>query len=71
MGLYGFRKDFLKEFCSHPQVEMEVAESLEQLRALYMGAKIKVAEVFTEAIGVDHPEDIEKVEAILKQRGLD
>lgn len=68
IGMYAFRKNFLKDFCTHPQSPIEVAESLEQLRALDMGAKIKVVKTNYDCIGVDHPEDIEKVERILRER---
>ncbi len=70
IGLYGYRKSFLDEFCRHQQVNIELGESLEQLRALYMGANIKVSEVFAEAVGVDHPDDIARVEKILNERGM-
>jgi 3-deoxy-manno-octulosonate cytidylyltransferase (CMP-KDO synthetase) len=66
IGLYAFRKSFLAEFCAEPPTPLESAEGLEQLRALYLGARIKVVPVEHESWGVDTPEDIAKVEALLK-----
>ena len=67
IGLYGYRKSFLKTFCAAPQAEIEKAESLEQLRALYLGAKIRVVPVEERSFGVDTPEDLKKVEEKLKK----
>lgn len=67
IGLYAFRKTFLAEFCAQRPTALELAEGLEQLRALYLGARIKVVEVDFESWGVDTPEDIAKVEALLKR----
>jgi 3-deoxy-manno-octulosonate cytidylyltransferase (CMP-KDO synthetase) len=67
IGLYAFRKSFLAEFCSAKPTALELAEGLEQLRALYLGARIKVVEVDFESWGVDTPEDIAKVERLLKR----
>ncbi|MBC7421785.1 MAG: 3-deoxy-manno-octulosonate cytidylyltransferase [Bdellovibrio sp.] len=66
IGLYAFSKAFLQKFCSSPQSEIEKSESLEQLRALYLGAKIKVLRVEKPTYGVDTPEDLQKLEAALK-----
>lgn len=66
IGLYAFRKSFLAEFCAHGPTQLELAEGLEQLRALYLGARIKVVEVDHESWGVDTPEDVARVEAILQ-----
>lgn len=66
IGIYGFRKKFLKEFCQRPASALEMAEGLEQLRALAMGAKIQVVKVDYESWGVDTPEDVQKVERVLK-----
>lgn len=62
IGLYGFKSSFLKDFCNFPQAEIEKNESLEQLRALYMGAKIKVISVEQPTYGIDTPEDLERLE---------
>jgi len=66
IGLYGYTREFLQKFCSAPQAEIEKFESLEQLRALYLGAKIKVLQVEKPTYGVDTPEDLQKLEALLK-----
>ncbi len=65
IGLYAYRRDFLAKFCAQGVVPLETAEGLEQLRALYMGARIKVVRVEHESWGVDTPEDVKKIEAIL------
>lgn len=67
IGLYAYRFHFLREFCQTNPVAMEIAEGLEQLRALYLGAKIKVVPVEADSWGVDIPEDIKVVEQKLKQ----
>jgi 3-deoxy-manno-octulosonate cytidylyltransferase (CMP-KDO synthetase) len=69
IGLYAFRKSFLSRFCAQSPTPLELAEGLEQLRALYLGARIKVVEVDHESWGVDTPEDVAKVESLLKTRG--
>lgn len=65
IGLYGYRRDFLLSYIKMPQSSLELAESLEQLRALSNGYRIKVVEVADDSIGVDTPEDLERVRAIL------
>jgi 3-deoxy-manno-octulosonate cytidylyltransferase (CMP-KDO synthetase) len=66
VGMYAYTKDFLKRFCETAPAEIEIAERLEQLRALYLGAKIKVLRVPTANPGVDTPEDLAKLENLLK-----
>lgn len=66
IGLYAYTKSFLQTFCTSPQAEIEKAESLEQLRALYLGARIKVIQVEKPTYGVDTPEDLRTLEALLK-----
>lgn len=68
IGMYGYRSNFLKEFCQHPPSEIEQSESLEQLRALSMGASIQVISVAEASVGVDTPEDALKVEEYLKRK---
>ncbi|MGD9276205.1 MAG: 3-deoxy-manno-octulosonate cytidylyltransferase [Candidatus Pacearchaeota archaeon] len=67
IGLYSYRKDFLLKFSKMGQTTLEKAESLEQLRALENGFKIKVVETKNESIGVDIPEDLERVREIMKR----
>ncbi|MGZ3772416.1 MAG: 3-deoxy-manno-octulosonate cytidylyltransferase [Pseudobdellovibrionaceae bacterium] len=67
IGMYAYSKNFLKQFCEASPALIEKAESLEQLRALYLGAKIKVIRVKDASIGVDTPEDLAKLEKLLSQ----
>lgn len=68
VGMYGYRKSFLEKFCAAPPADLEIAESLEQLRALDLGAKIEVGEIVSSSLGVDMPEDVARVEKILLGR---
>ncbi len=61
IGLYVYRRDFLLRYPGLPVGPLEKAERLEQLRALENGHKIRVVETEYESIGVDSPEDLEKV----------
>ncbi|MBC7467005.1 MAG: 3-deoxy-manno-octulosonate cytidylyltransferase [Bdellovibrio sp.] len=65
IGLYGYSKQFLQKFCTTDQTALEKKESLEQLRALYLGVRIKVLPVEKPTYGVDTPEDLQKLEALL------
>ena len=67
IGMYAYQKAFLKRFCAAPQCAIEKAESLEQLRALFLGAKIRVVQVQESSWGVDVPEDIAVIESRLKK----
>lgn len=67
IGMYAYSKKFLGQFCAAPPAEIEKAESLEQLRALYLGAKIKVIKVKEASLGVDTPEDLVKLEKLLSK----
>lgn len=62
IGIYGFQKEFLGRFCQQAPTSIEMAEGLEQLRALHLGAKIRVLQVDYESWGVDTPEDVKRVE---------
>lgn len=66
LGLYVYKKEFLKTFCMTAPCNLERAESLEQLRALWLGAKIQTYIVDYNCIGVDSPEDVHKVEPYLR-----
>lgn len=68
VGLYAYRKSFLEKFCAQKPVGVEIQESLEQLRALYLGARIKVVRTEHESWGVDTPEDVAKIEAMIASR---
>jgi 3-deoxy-manno-octulosonate cytidylyltransferase (CMP-KDO synthetase) len=65
LGLYVFRRDALLEYPTLPQGDLERVEQLEQLRWLENGWKIRVAEVEHDAISVDIPEDVARVEKLL------
>lgn len=67
IGVYAYQKSFLKKFCDHDLGFHESFEKLEQLRALQMGAKIKMIETSNSYQGVDTKEDLERVNSILKQ----
>jgi 3-deoxy-manno-octulosonate cytidylyltransferase (CMP-KDO synthetase) len=66
-GLYAYRRSFLLEYAGWPQSALEKCEALEQLRALERGVTIKVVEADAPSIGVDTPEDLERVRAIFEQ----
>src|SRR5688572_784529 len=61
VGMYGYRRDFLLEFAALPQTDLEQAESLEQLRALEHGIRIRTVETQYDSIEVDSPDDLERV----------
>ena len=61
IGLYGYRRDFLLTFAALAQTPLERSESLEQLRALEHGFRIRAVETAFESIEVDTPEDLERV----------
>jgi 3-deoxy-manno-octulosonate cytidylyltransferase (CMP-KDO synthetase) len=60
-GLYVYRREYLLRFTKLPQTWLEKYEMLEQMRALENGARIKVVEAAASSIGVDTPEDYERV----------
>jgi len=67
LGLYVFQRDALLEYPTLPQGELERIEQLEQLRWMENGWKIRVAEVEHDAVSVDVPEDVERVEKLLQK----
>jgi len=68
-GLYVYRRDVLLQFVKWPQSELEIRESLEQLRALEHGVTIKAIQASSPSIGVDNLNDLEHVRAILENSG--
>ncbi len=68
IGIYAYRRDFLQRFCAQAPTMLEQFEGLEQLRALYLGARIRVVAVEHDSWGVDTPEDILKIENLMKGR---
>jgi 3-deoxy-manno-octulosonate cytidylyltransferase (CMP-KDO synthetase) len=61
IGVYAYRRAFVRELAALPQTPLELAESLEQLRALEHGFDICAVETHYDSIGVDTPEDLERV----------
>lgn len=70
VGLYCYRTDFLLEYPTLPRGPLEQAEQLEQLRALENGYAIRVAETEYSSIGVDTPEDLERVTEMFQRTRL-
>lgn len=66
LGIYGYKRDALFMMTSLPQTSYEMAESLEQLRALQNGMKIKVAVVNNVPVGIDTKEDFEKFKSMVE-----
>jgi 3-deoxy-manno-octulosonate cytidylyltransferase (CMP-KDO synthetase) len=67
LGLYAFRREALLEYPTLPQGELERIEQLEQLRWMENGTKIRVAEVEHDAVSVDVPQDVARVEKLLRK----
>ena len=66
-GIYAYRRKLLFDFIIWPQGVLEKIESLEQLRVLEHGEKILVAISDQESVGVDTPEDVQRVEKLLAE----
>lgn len=66
IGLYVYRRQFLLEYSSLPVGPLEQAERLEQLRALENGHRIRVVETDCESMGVDTPQDLERVSRLFE-----
>ncbi|HXZ11240.1 MAG TPA: 3-deoxy-manno-octulosonate cytidylyltransferase [Candidatus Sulfotelmatobacter sp.] len=69
IGIYAFRRDVLLEIPTLPPGDLERLEKLEQLRWLENGFRIRVIETEYDAVSVDVPADIERVEKILRDTG--
>lgn len=67
IGLYAYCTDVLREVTMLPQGQLEMAESLEQLRWLENGYRIRVALTDMETVGIDTPEDLAKAERMLAE----
>lgn len=68
IGMYAYRADALRGFASLPPSPLEQAEKLEQLRFLQAGIPIRVLEAPPMGAGVDTPEDLERVRALVRER---
>lgn len=66
IGMYAFRSEILKEICHLPQSRLELDESLEQLRWLENGYRIRVGITNRQTIGIDTPADLERARKLLK-----
>ncbi|MBJ6761294.1 3-deoxy-manno-octulosonate cytidylyltransferase [Myxococcaceae bacterium JPH2] len=69
IGLYGYRRDVLLRLATLPPTPLEETEKLEQLRALEHGIPIRCARVAWRTVAVDVPEDVARVEAVIRARG--
>lgn len=67
LGLYAYRREVLREVTQLPQSPLEKAESLEQLRWLENGYRIRVGLTDVETVGIDTPEDLQRAEHFLNQ----
>jgi 3-deoxy-manno-octulosonate cytidylyltransferase (CMP-KDO synthetase) len=70
VGIYAYRRTCLEQLVRTPPTRLEMAEKLEQLRALHLGARIRVMITQAPALGVDEPADVARAEAALRQAGL-
>lgn len=64
LGLYAYRREVLLAYTKWPQTPLEKRESLEQLRLMERGIKIRLVEVAHDSIGVDTPEDLKRLEML-------
>lgn len=69
LGIYAYRPEVLERLVGLPPSELEQVEKLEQLRALQHEVALKVIPTTFRSVGVDTPEDLEKVEGIVTARG--
>ena len=67
LGIYAYRREVLRDITKLPQSPLEIAESLEQLRWLQNGYRIRVGETDVETVGIDTPEDLQRAETFLQQ----
>ena len=70
VGIYAYKREFLLDYVKMEQTPLELSESLEQLRAIENGYKIKVLETPYSVIGVDVADDVEKVKKIISDKNL-
>jgi 3-deoxy-manno-octulosonate cytidylyltransferase (CMP-KDO synthetase) len=69
VGLYAYRRDFLLAFAALPPTPLEMTESLEQLRALEHGFKIRLVEIDSAPLSVDTPEDLKRILVLADNAG--
>ena len=68
LGIYAYRRAVLREVTLLPQSSLEKAESLEQLRWLQNGYRIRIGLTDVETVGIDTPEDLQRAEQLLEAR---
>ena len=66
IGLYVYRREFLLRYATLPVGPLEQTERLEQLRALENGFRIRVVETDYESFGIDTPDDLERVQSLIR-----
>ena len=71
IGIYGFTRSFLEQFVALPKSPLEEAESLEQLRVLENGYKIKVIVTGYSGFGIDTPDDLERARKLLRSEDVE
>jgi 3-deoxy-manno-octulosonate cytidylyltransferase (CMP-KDO synthetase) len=71
LGIYGYRRETLLRLVKYQVSALEAAEKLEQLRALENGIQIAVVQVEYDSVGVDVPEDVGRVERMMKGKRMD
>jgi len=70
IGIYLYQRSFLDKLVKEPPCLLERAECLEQLRALYIGGRIRIITTDQAGSGVDTPDDVQKVESEMKRMGI-
>ena len=70
IGIYGYKRDILLQFAKMPQSELELGESIELLRAVENGLKVKIHQTKHKSVDVDYPEYIKIVEEIIKKEKI-
>jgi len=70
IGLYAYKREVLAQVTRLPQSPLELAESLEQLRWLENGYRIRVGITDVETVGIDTPDDLTRAEEFLKANGI-
>jgi 3-deoxy-manno-octulosonate cytidylyltransferase (CMP-KDO synthetase) len=68
VGLYAYRREALAQFVASPPSPLELREKLEQLRALSLGLRIEAGVIAHAPIGVDTPEDLERVKTMMEKK---
>ena len=71
LGLYAYRRDALLEYDTLPAGDLERLEQLEQLRWLENGYKIRVAETSHDSVSVDVPDDVPRVEKLIRESAVE